>query len=272
MFRGGGHRSTSLDCAIKKRKEEELSVRFRDYIVSHKLYDTARLDFASIGEALNISSNKAKQLHKSLFESDPESFLNQEDEHLLDEVFSDMLCCDECGVSLPNIGNEMFRDWGTSKICNDCWFNHAGDRDNLWNQLVDYLSSKNEGGESVCNICLKSIDYGNYPYNRFYCDHLNGFEKTDSICNMVKVGKSIDDIISEVDKCQLVCYSCHVILTNLERRLPFSRLKTDLTKRLNGGKITLEEYNSERVRYGKIYEDRMVPLYDRLRAYRRRMV
>ena len=257
-----GHSSSSIKCPIKLKKEEELSRLFFEYINSEKLYDTPRVDFEKLGLRFGISKHKAQKLHKMMFANEPESFFESSDDKLIEEIFSEEKECGECGSMFPNVGNEMFRSWCSKEICSNCWFEHSKDREELWGEIMCYLDKKH--GKSRCWICEEDIIYGNYPYNRFQCDHLNSFEKNDSICNMVKRGLKLEDIIEEIEKCQLVCYSCHTVITHLEKKLPFSRIKQDLTKRYNQGKLSIEEYNNEKLKYGKIYEERMVDLYKKL--------
>lgn len=59
-------------------------------------------------------------------------------------------------------------------------------------------------------------------------DHLNMLNKSESICEMVKTGAPMDDIYREMDKCQLLCISCHKIVTKMEHLCGFVRLKKQI--------------------------------------------
>jgi len=54
--------------------------------------------------------------------------------------------------------------------------------------------------------------YDNYMANRFHYDHIDMFDKTDSICKMIKDGTDMTAIYEEINKCQLLCISCHIVV------------------------------------------------------------
>jgi len=65
--------------------------------------------------------------------------------------------------------------------------------------------------------------------------------------------------LEEIKRCQIVCKNCHQIITDFEQKMGFTRLKTHLTKRQNGGEeVDLGEYR-------KIYEEKMGDLYGKLK-------
>lgn len=70
---------------------------------------------------------------------------------------------------------------------------------------------------------------------------------------MVNEGVNIEEIYHEIDKCQIVCLSCHHIITDIESKLCFTRIKHNLTRDLNQGDISEEEYNNQKYMYEKIY-------------------
>jgi hypothetical protein len=82
--------------------------------------------------------------------------------------------------------------------------------------------------------------------NEYSChfDHINMFNKMDSICVMVNRGDDINTILGEVDRCQLICKSCHSIVTMVEKKLGFHSVKANITKKENNGEI-IEEKEKE---------------------------
>ena len=84
---------------------------------------------------------------------------------------------------------------------------------------------------------------------------------------MVQEGNIIDDIYIELDKCQVLCLSCHHIVTDIESKLGFSRIKQNLTRKLNNDEITDEEYNQQKKEVGEIYIKKMYEIYDNLKLY-----
>ena len=93
------------------------------------------------------------------------------------------------------------------------------------------------------------------------------FEKGDSICCMVNNGDKICDICQEIDKCQVVCLSCHHLITDIERKFGFTRIKTSLTKKMNNEELTQEEYKDNVDYYQNIYKEKMEPIYNKLKLY-----
>ena len=53
---------------------------------------------------------------------------------------------------------------------------------------------------------------------RMHFDHINMFEKRDSISTMIYTGCSKEEIIAEINKCQLLCIHCHNKVTFMERK------------------------------------------------------
>ena len=51
------------------------------------------------------------------------------------------------------------------------------------------------------------------------------FSKTGSVGSMMYNGHDIDNIKKEIDKCQLLCISCHAAVTHLEHRYGFIKAK-----------------------------------------------
>ena len=85
---------------------------------------------------------------------------------------------------------------------------------------------------------------------------------------MVNEGLNIEEIYSEIDKCQILCLSCHHIVTDIEHRLGFTRIKQTLTRNLNQCEITEEEYNKQTLYYQNIYEEKMRNIYEELKLFR----
>jgi hypothetical protein len=58
-------------------------------------------------------------------------------------------------------------------------------------------------------------------------DHVRG-EKSNDIANMISAGSTLEIIIAEIEKCEVRCYNCHVILTQ-------TRGKTYRWQKIKGG-------------------------------------
>lgn len=54
-----------------------------------------------------------------------------------------------------------------------------------------------------------------------------------------------------------LCLSCHHIVTYIERKLVFTRIKQSMTRVLNLGEINEKEYDEQVRHYQSIYEAKM---------------
>lgn len=124
-----------------------------------------------------------------------------------------------------------------------------------WRQVTDYAEAV---GLSHCEFCQKPTENG----PRFHFDHRNMFEKTDSIQRMVQDGRPMFEVLREIDLCQILCTSCHSIVTEIERISGFHRLKNNMTReRKRNISSTLPSVEEMRQRY----EEHMTPIYAELK-------
>lgn len=152
------------------------------------------------------------------------------------------------------------RLWEDKSYCDEC---HTQTFRSLiaerWANIHDYASRTHK---TECTICGKAAMYNKEMGNRFHFDHLNMFEKTESICVMVQSGHPMPSIYKELDQCQILCTSCHRIVTEIERRGGFNRLKGRMTrdhkKEENGDEEKKEESK-------RVYGDFMETIYSYLR-------
>ena len=166
--------------------------------------------------------------------------------------------CNECNKNIICIQTNTNRIWKEKDICDTCWSKYEDYRELIWEKIKTYKLTQ-------CGICNNTQTHRD---ERYHYDHLNMFDKSDSICNMVKEGINIGDIYSEIDKCQILCLSCHHIVTYIECKLGFTLIKQTLTKKLNKNEITEDEYNKQKLYYQKIYEEKMKHVYKELKRSR----
>ena len=152
------------------------------------------------------------------------------------------------------IQTNTHRMWNGNDVCDTCWSKYDEYRTLLWKKIKEYKPIK-------CKICsnIQTCESERYHY-----DHLNMFIKNKSICTMINEGANIEEIYTEIDKCQILCLSCHHIVTDIERKLGFIRIKQLITKKLNQCEITEEEYNTQILYYQEIYEEKMKNIYKEL--------
>lgn len=151
--------------------------------------------------------------------------------------------CNRCGAGVYC----GLRKWGDQKVCTSCY-------DVVYpphkKALNDWMESM---GLKECAFCGKP----RINPSEFHFDHVNMFEKGNTVGRMLFDGVELDKIIAEIGKCQLLCTDCHAIVTKLEVRLGFTQLKSRRYKRKSG--VRKEDYN-----------ERMSEVYSLIKARRGR--
>jgi len=146
--------------------------------------------------------------------------------------------CSDCNV----VKFYSPKSWKDLKLCNKC---HHARYIVLEEEIKQYMIEK---GHTKCAFCHKERIN---PYE-FNMDHINMFTKEGAVGPMMYCGTSVELIKAEIDKCQLLCISCHAAVTHFEYRFGFIRAKK--TKKKNP-----EQYNMER------YDTYMAAVYAALR-------
>jgi hypothetical protein len=115
--------------------------------------------------------------------------------------------------------------WKDKMECQSCYKTHRTEIDKMWADVNSYLDTI---GKTNCSICNR-IRTTNLPVE---FDHINMFHKNASVCNLVYTGASFDTIKQEITLCELLCASCHQLITILESHIGFTAAKTQLNKLL----------------------------------------
>lgn len=149
-------------------------------------------------------------------------------------------------------------DYGTAHIwkeqphCESCYNTlYAHQIQERWKLVIAYTIEKKK---TSCNLCGKIATFDQPLSGRFQYDHIDMFDKSGTICDMVKTGISTDDIYREMDKCQLLCIPCHKIVTKMEHQCGFIRLKK-----------SSEDNEELRQQCSALYQSLMSRLYDSIR-------
>lgn len=174
-------------------------------------------------------------------------------EHLIDEI---CFKCETC----KGLYYSTSKKWNSIDYCDECHTKEFKDEiDRRWKKIGEYVK---EIGRDMCHICSKEVVYDIHMGKRYHFDHLNMFEKADSICSMVITGIDLDIIYREIDMCQVVCISCHGMITELERKCGFIRIKNNMTRDAKKG----EDVTDCHMESKKIYMELMEPIYELLRS------
>lgn len=247
-----GHDKASNTCIINIKLDNINREKIKQYIILNP-----ECDDSQISEVLGINITKYKTLYNSI----P---LNEilESQEITEEYFDKVLNYSRYNCSLCNKiqynSNISSREWKENKnVCDICWIQFEPDRVVLWKQIMDYFKI------NKCNIC--NIEK-THQSHRFHYDHINMFNKESSIYEMVNRGDDVNLIILELNKCQLVCISCHSIITHMERKFIFTKIKINLNKQLKRNTITEEQYNLKCDEYNILYKNKMSSVYEMLRS------
>jgi hypothetical protein len=173
-------------------------------------------------------------------------------ESLLDDI---SFKCENCKGSYYTIPKK----WDSNVYCDECHTKGFKDEiDRRWKIIGEYVKKI---GKDTCHICSKGVVYDIHMGKRYHFDHLNMFEKADSICSMVITGIDLGIIYREIEMCQVVCISCHGMITELERKCGFIRIKNNMTRDSKKGADT----SGCQMESKKIYMELMEPIYELLR-------
>lgn len=253
-----GHNINSISCKVNIDKNNKFKQKIKNYILSQNC-----LEDKTIEEHLNYLSNLldiTPNLCRTLYNEIPlVELLNRQINinTYLNNLNQLSKKCNECNKKILSIQINTNRIWNGNEVCDYCWSKYDEYRKLIWQQISEYKIIK-------CEICnrIKQNDSERYHY-----DHLNMFNKNKSICTMVNEGMNIEQIYSEIDKCQILCLSCHHIVTDIEHKLDFTRIKQTLTKNFNQNEITEEEYIEQTLIYQNIYEEKMKDVYEKLKNH-----
>jgi 5-methylcytosine-specific restriction endonuclease McrA len=167
----------------------------------------------------------------------------------------DCVACHHHHYSVP-------RHWEERQYCHECHTQlFRVQIQERWLEIREYALKTDKDS---CTICGKVAVYNKEMGNCFHFDHLNMFEKSESICVMVQSGHPMSSIYRELDQCQILCTSCHRIVTEIERRSGFMRLKGNMTREYK--KIeNEEEMEKKKEESMRMYGEFMETVYHHLR-------
>ena len=238
-----GHSPYSKHCIVHGKQNRERIEYIKDYLLNADK-DTDNLVILS--EQLHISIQHCKSLYRQI----------ERDEFDIENlsIYVEQLptiCCHDCKTIIFITQKNTARTWKDNKVCDDCYVKTYEEREQTWKQIQQYNSN--------CTICLKKKDHKD---KRFHFDHMNMFDKGDTIYSMVTSGVPLEDIFKEIDKCHMLCFECHNIVTCIERKTGFMSKKMKHTSK----KLNLPENEELRSSLQTQYEKIMIPMYDKLRV------
>ena len=246
-----GHYSKSVDCPINQEKRRKWKDKVELYFLEVDCLEPIDEHIDALASQLEISTNLCKTLYSEI---NPENLLERPIN--LEKYFTTLTKenCSNCSTSIYTAMESSIKTWQSQKICDKCWCNLKPVRDYIWYQIANYKPM-------ICRICGKKQTNRE---ERFHYDHINMFNKSDNVCSMVNNGEAIDAIYKEIDKCQILCYHCHTIITDLEQKIGFTRIKRLLTQKTNQNAISTEEKKEKTEQYETMYEKKVQTLYGKI--------
>lgn len=247
-----GHTIKSVECKVNIDINNKLIQKIKKYFVDQDVSKSKEECFNELSVILNITSNKCKTLYNEI------PLHELYDRPMNIELYLqniEQTTCSECNKTLMGVKTNTHCIWKGKIMCDTCWCKYENDRTLLWKKVNDRTSQ--------CSLCCTH----RFTKERFHYDHLNMFAKENSICTMIQEGMQIDDIYIEIDKCQLLCLSCHHIVTDIENKMGFTRMKQHLTRRLNQLEITPKNHELETLECEKMYKVKMEAVYQTLRDF-----
>ena len=251
-----GHGISSSLCKVNIDKNNKLKRRIKTYILSQNCLEDKTVDdyCAELSVLLYITPNACKTLYNEI--PAVEWLDRQMDIGVyIENLGQSTKKCGQCDKNMICLQTNTHRIWKGVELCDTCWSTYGEVRRTTWEKVKKYRVIQ-------CAIC-SSIQ--NHLAERYHYDHLNMFHKDQSVCTMVNEGSTLEEIYQEIDKCQILCLSCHHIVTDIERRFGFTRIKQTLTKSFNQGEMVEEEYCRHTQSYQKIYEEKMRSIYEELK-------
>jgi hypothetical protein len=233
-----GHGSTSNDCPIKKQKKDQEVV---DFLALYDLETTPAVDLAAIAATTGITEGRYKEIYK--LHISPLRVVRRNIKYEAPMV--PMASCSRCSKAIHRDPCE----WRGSILCFGCHDETYDERERLWAQLKEHDVSSGRNHCICCNRERPTHGRG------FHYDHIHFLEKADAICTMIHRGDTLEEIIAEGNRCQLLCKDCHAHKTKREENLGFTRFKKNDTRAKNKAEKEGEEYELDEATKLEIYAE-----------------
>jgi len=243
---GSGHTPTSIVCLVHGKQNTIWLEHIKKYLLSKDGEDD-KSNLEILSEKLNLSIEYCTSLYRQI----PKTDLNERKINVRKWIKSTpFVNCHDCNIKVFISQSNTARTWKGNQLCEDCYIKTFEEREEIW-RLIQKKSNQ-------CVICFRIKDH---KEKRFHYDHINMFDKEHTIYSMVTEGMPIDSIYKEIDKCQLLCFECHNLVTGLERKTGFMKTKIKYTSEV----LNLPENEALLLSLKQQYEEKMFPLYEELR-------
>jgi hypothetical protein len=242
-----GHTKSSKECPMyipfwNKETEEKLIQIIDEY---------TDINWEEVSEKMGLSISNCKNKYTELCPLDKK--LKNKLTKLTDDFIYNLLeenkkFCEVCNKFQYN----YLSTWKGKKECDEC-YQHDSEIKETWRQVNKFCI---ENKITHCAFCNKEKTFK----TSFNYDHNNMFDKLECVGTLIYRGEEIDIILNEVQKCQLLCVSCHAVVTKIEQRLGFTSIKINMNKEYSD-----EELEIKKKEYSDLYSKHMYPIYEKIR-------
>ena len=246
-----GHTPYSKICIVHGKQNSEWIEYIKDYLLKKDKEDDEN-NLVILSEQLKITLDHCTSLYSQI----PKEVLKHRKINVRKRLqLNSSIYCHDCKHLITMSQKNSAKTWKGNQICHTCFSRTTKERGHTWELIKAYTTN-------YCAICLKQKENKD---DCFHFDHLNMFNKGDTIYNMVTSGVPIETIYKEIDKCQHICIECHNNITDLERATGVMKTKTNYTEEF----INRPENEVLKVSLQKKYEEIMFPLYEELKEFMR---
>ena len=145
----------------------------------------------------------------------------------------------------------------TPPCCENCWnIRNSEAREELWERTRSYKPV-------ICAVC-KTED-GFSKESRFFYDNSNPFDfDKEPILDLVDEITDWDIIRTELDKCDVLCFTCMDMVEELQYMMGFETVKIKLCCDLKQGVLTKEQFNQQNEIQRSLFNKKTGEIYENL--------
>lgn len=140
-------------------------------------------------------------------------------------VTNDDLCevCGKCRLSIARTNSPLKFDWKNQKLCKECDHNKLSERQEFTQKILGkFLNGRSQICCEACEVVLftssmtaeelqKKVMYFNF-------DHKDVWDKKFNIGFLMRSASASEEVIlKEMEKCRILCLSCHCMKTTIEK-------------------------------------------------------
>ena len=208
-----GHTRSSRECPHRVQQIADQDLQLRAAVVSQT--DRLTPDWDAVGTFVALTPLAAHHRFNEI--TTPQERVAIARDKFSPELLEQLICerenqCAQCTA----VYFDAPRVWRDAALCRSCYGQSSLERAVMWSRVRALALSLGP----ACGFCgALFVEAG------FHFDHLNMFDKAGSVCTLIKTGSPWEAVEAEVAKCQVLCPSCHALVTHIENVLGLTALK-----------------------------------------------